>query len=151
MSVLLYLHRRPAQAGRCAEQEQEPFFFRAVRQCLTAFPLCFSVVAFSYSVLCSWVCSVLVRYLGVQLREAGGAILRREPRHGHQGAHRTVQAHQGKGQLPPPSPGHYTSLSLHPAQTRDTVPTPYRKTTVVSNRKNGFFVLHKLRPCFSEL
>jgi hypothetical protein len=39
-------------------------------------------------------------YLGVQLREAGGAVLRREPRHGHQGTHGAVQAHQGKGQLP---------------------------------------------------
>jgi hypothetical protein len=126
---------RYAQAGRCAEQEQEPFF-RAVRQCPTACLLCFSVVAFSYPVLCSWVCCVLVRYLGVQLREAGRAVLRREPRHGHQGAHGTVQA-QSKHtkakvrQLPPP---HETSLSLHPAQTRDTVPTPHRKTTVVSDR-----------------
>jgi len=53
-----------------------------------------------FSAVLMGLCSVLVRYLGVQLREAGGAVLRREPRHGHQGAHGTVQAHQGKGQLP---------------------------------------------------
>ena len=89
-------------------------------QCPTASPLCFSVVAFSYSfrhsVLYSRVCCVLVRYLGVQLREVGRAVLRREPRHGHQGAHGTVQAHQGKGQAATatrPATTHPCLFTLH--------------------------------------
>jgi hypothetical protein len=43
--------------------------------------------------------ALLVQFVGVQLCAAQGAVLCREPWHGHQGAHSSIQQRRGKCSL----------------------------------------------------
>jgi hypothetical protein len=60
------------------------------------------VLALPFSCVCPYTAKCVsgahgpVLHPGVQLCEAGRAVLRREPWHGHQATHRPVQAYQGK-------------------------------------------------------
>jgi hypothetical protein len=99
-------------SGRCRDKVHSSSrpSIRLLAWFILPFPFLCLAAFYKYSTCCAFSCvaqycqtvrvSVMpmapVQCPGVQFREAGRAVLRREPWHGHQGTHRPVQAHKGK-------------------------------------------------------